>query len=127
MPEDPEPTAAVAVDRSYPAELARFGHDEPVLARLAEVGGGSVLADLGAAFTDVRPEAVPTPLSVWLFFAALVLYLLSVLLLRLPDDAAAKAAAAKIARPSRWSEPPEEPRKRRWTPGRKNGNKRKAA
>jgi uncharacterized protein YegL len=127
MPDDPEPTAAVSVDRTYPDELSRFGRDNAVLARLAEVGGGSVLGDVSEAFADVRPQAVPTPLAVWLFFAALVLYLLSVLLLRLPDDAAAKAAAAKIARPSRWSEPPDEPRKRRWTPGRRNGNKKRKA
>ncbi len=118
----------MSLDRTYPDELARFGRDDVVLARLAEIGGGSVLDDVGTALTDVRPQAVATPLAMWLFFAALIIYLLSVLLLRLPDDAAAKAAAAKIARPSRWSEPPDEPRKRRWTPGRKNGKKnRKAA
>jgi len=132
MPGDPEPTAAMAVDRSYPEELSRFGHDETALSRLAEVGGGRVLADPAEAFADVTAEPVSTPLALWLFLSALFFYLVSVLLLRLPDDAAARAAAAKIARPSRWSEPPDEPRKRRWTPRRngkngKNGKKRKAA
>jgi len=125
MPADPEPTAALAVDRSYPEEIARFGRDESALARLAEVGGGSVLSAPAEAFADVTSQAVSTPLGIWLFLAALFFYLLSVLLLRLPDDAAAKAAAAKIVRPSRWSEPPDEPRKRRWTPRR--NKKRKAA
>jgi uncharacterized protein YegL len=127
MPSDPEPTAAVAIDRSYPEELARFGRDDPTLARLAEIGGGRVISTPGEALLDVSPEAVSTPLAMWLFLVALFFYLLSVLLLRLPDDAAAKAAAAKIVRPSRWSEPPDEPRKRRWTPRRRTANKKRKA
>ncbi|MBW2464560.1 MAG: hypothetical protein JRH11_23130 [Deltaproteobacteria bacterium] len=131
MPMDPEPTAAIAYDRTYDPELARFGHDDAALARLAEIGGGTVLSDPAEALEDVVEAPVSTPLSMWLFLAALLSYLVSVLLLRLPDDAAAKAAAAKIARPSRWSEPPDEPgikpRKRRWTPGKNKKSRKEAA
>jgi hypothetical protein len=91
MPGEPEPTAARAIDRSYAPELGRFGVDDHALERLAEIGGGSILEAPRAIVARVDPELVPRSLRQPAFIAALFLYLLSVLLLRLPDRAAANA------------------------------------
>jgi hypothetical protein len=105
MPGEPEPTAARAVDRSYPPELGRFGADDRALERLAAVGGGSVLEVPAAVVSAVEPTLVPRSLRQPAFITALILYLLSVLLLRLPDRAAATAATEAIR--ERSSKPPE--------------------
>ncbi|MEM9190621.1 MAG: VWA domain-containing protein [Myxococcota bacterium] len=90
---DPEPTAAVAADASYPAELRTFGVDEVMAQAWADVGGGSVLETPAEILANVESERVGRSMRLWLLLAALGLYLLGILLLRLPERAAA------IARP----------------------------
>lgn len=95
--EGDEPVAAVAVDNPYPRELAAFGPDRPALELLAETGGGRVLDGLEQVLT-ITGDEVPTShaLRVPMLLAALVIYLASVLLLRLPRNA--RGAAARLAR-----------------------------
>ncbi len=101
LPTDPEPTAAITVDHSYDEELAHFGADQATLARLAELGGGRVVASADEATAAVTPATVARSLRTLFFALALALYLLSVLLVRLPDRAVARAAADAQIRHSR--------------------------
>ena len=110
LPGDPEPTAAAGEDASYPAELARFGVDADALARWAEIGGGRVLTVPGQALESVTPRAVERSMRTPMLALALVLYLLGLLLLRLPDRRAAVEAPrirrAPAARPRGRETPP---------------------
>jgi hypothetical protein len=95
--EGDEPVAAVAVDNPYPRELAAFGPDRPALELIAETGNGRVLDGLEQILTLTGDE-VPTSqkLRVPMLLAALLIYLASVLLLRLPRNA--RGAAARLAK-----------------------------
>ncbi len=103
MPSDPEPTAAAGADAPYPRELARFGPDLPRLDSWAALGGGRVLERPGSIADRVDPRAIHRSLRTLLLTAALVLYLLGLLLLRLPDRAAVVTLPAS-------ARPPKEPR-----------------
>jgi hypothetical protein len=99
MPFDPEPTAAAGDELPYPEELRAFGPDRPALERLAALGGGRVLtAPLGILEEHAEAE-VMRPLRTPLLALALALYLLSLLLLRMPDRRL--ATGTSIERPSR--------------------------
>lgn len=104
LPLDPEPTSAAGDEQPYDAELARFGPDAASLDRLAAIGGGEVLT-APAGILEAPGEAfVRMPMRMPLLFAALVVYLLSLLLVRMPDRAVASAAIPE--RSSRISMPP---------------------
>lgn len=113
LPTDVEPTVAQGDERPYDAELAAFGPDHPSLERVAAMGGGAVLdAPLGitvpAASVPVM-RSLRTPLLV----LALLVYLASLLLLRLPDRALATGfeveRPSRVPQPSRRSAPPRPP------------------
>jgi Mg-chelatase subunit ChlD len=114
LPADVEPTVAQGDERPYDAELAAFGPDLATLERLASLGGGTVLeAPLGitAPATAVPAmRSLRTPLLV----LALLVYLLSLLLLRLPDRSLATGfeveRPSRIPQPSRRSAPPAPPK-----------------
>ncbi|MBX3273966.1 MAG: VWA domain-containing protein [Sandaracinaceae bacterium] len=114
MPVDERPTVAVGHDRPYDPELAVFGADHAELARLAAAGGGRVLDAPGAIAESVEEEGVTRTLRTPLLAAALGLYLLGLLLLRLPDHSV--GATVTRAERSRWgrkrrSLAPDEPRR----------------
>jgi Ca-activated chloride channel family protein len=99
LPLDPEPTSAAGDEMPYAEPLARFGPDAPMLERLALLGGG-IVVDAPAAILDAPGQAfVRMPLRMAFLFAALAVYLLSLLLVRLPDRAVASAGV--VERPSR--------------------------
>jgi hypothetical protein len=100
LPGEPEPTAAVGEDAPYPIELATFGADRATLDTWADVGGGAVLDAPERIFDAPDPTEVPRSIRMALLIAALLFYLFSVLLLRLPDAAVA-APSIPAARPSR--------------------------
>jgi Mg-chelatase subunit ChlD len=102
MPIDERPTVAVGFDRPYDPELALFGSDRAELERLAESGGGRVLERVDAIVAPVEEAAVMRSMRTPLLAAALALYLLGLLLLRLPDH----SVSATVVRPERA--------KRRW-------------
>ncbi|HJL18445.1 MAG TPA: VWA domain-containing protein [Sandaracinaceae bacterium LLY-WYZ-13_1] len=102
MPGDERPTVAVGHDHPYDPELAVFGRDAAELARLAAAGGGRVLERPAQLVEAVEEEAVMRSLRTPLLAAALVLYLLGLLLLRLPDH----SVGAMVVRPER--------KRRRW-------------
>ncbi len=103
MPDDERPTVAVGFDRPYHPEIAVFGSNRVELERLAAAGGGRVL-DRAAAVLDAREEqSVMRSLRTPLLALALALYLLGLLLLRLPDH----SVSATVVRPERA-------RRRRW-------------
>jgi Mg-chelatase subunit ChlD len=102
MPGDERPTAAVGHDRPYDPELAVFGSDAAELERLAEAGGGRVLERAAQIVEAVEEAPVMRSLRTPLLAAALALYLLGLLLLRLPDH----SVGATVVRPER--------RRRRW-------------
>jgi hypothetical protein len=102
MPADDRPTVAVGFDRPYEAELALFGSDRAELERLAAAGGGAVLDSLPDLVVSVEAEAVMRSLRTPLLAMALGLYLLGLLLLRLPDH----TVGATVVRPER--------KQRRW-------------
>ncbi len=104
LPLDPEPTSAAGDEQPYDAELARFGPDHAALERLAQLGGGTVLASPAEVLSTPGEALVRLPMRLPLLFAALVVYLLSLLLVRLPDRAVASAAIPE--RSSRISMPP---------------------
>lgn len=94
MPWDLEPTAAAAVDHSYAEELSAFGADRDALTALATLGGGRVLATPADVLAKTgAEESFPRSLRFPLLCAALALYLLGLLLLRLPEKRAALAVA----------------------------------
>ena len=104
LPLAPEPTSAAGDEQPYDAELARFGPDHAALERLAQLGGGTVLASPAEVLSTPGEALVRLPMRLPLLFAALVVYLLSLLLVRLPDRAVASAAIPE--RSSRISMPP---------------------
>lgn len=104
LPLDPEPTSAAGDETPYDAELARFGPDHVSLDRLAMLGGGALIASPSEALAAPGEALVRMPMRMPLLFAALFVYLLSLLLVRMPDRAV--ASIAKPERPSRISMPP---------------------
>lgn len=102
MPEDERPTVAIGHDHPYDMELAVFGADMDALARLAEAGGGALLEGPAALVEAPEEERVMRSLRTPLLAAALLFYLLGLLLLRLPDH----SVGATITRPER--------KRRRW-------------
>ena len=114
MPNDERPTVAIGFDRPYHPEIAVFGVERAELTRLAAAGGGEVLERAGAIVRAVEAESVMRSLRMPLLAAALALYLLGLLLLRLPDH----SVSATVVRPERtrrrWGarksvEPPKPP------------------
>lgn len=113
MPEDVEPTAAEGDERPYDEELAAFGPDTATLERLAALGGGTLLA----APLEITHEASAVPamrsLRTPLLLLALLVYLFSLLVLRLPDRALATGfeveRPSRVPQPSRRSVPPAPP------------------
>ena len=99
LPFDPEPTAAAGDEVPYPEALRAFGPDRASLDRLAAIGGGRVL-DAPLGILEVPGEAVVMrALRTPLLITAILLYLHSQLLLRLPDRRLASGLATE--RPSR--------------------------
>ncbi|UJR84708.1 VWA domain-containing protein [Sandaracinus amylolyticus] len=99
LPIDPEPTAAAGDEAPYPESLRAFGPDRAALDRLATIGGGRVV-DAPLAVLEAPGEAeVMRPLRTAILALALVLYVLSLLLLRLPDRRL--ASGLSVERPSR--------------------------
>ncbi|MDQ3034926.1 MAG: VWA domain-containing protein [Myxococcota bacterium] len=99
MPFDPEPTAAAGDEQPFPVALRAFGPELASLERLAAIGGGRVLeAPLGVLELPGEAE-VMRPLRTPLLLAALLFYLASLLLLRMPDRRLASGLA--LERPSR--------------------------
>ncbi len=128
MPADERPTVALGFDRPYHPELAVFGSDAAELRRLAAAGGGRVLDSADAILEGVEEQPVMRSLRTPLLAAALAMYLLGLLLLRLPDH----SVSATITRPQRkrrWGKrrslAPEEPRASR--PPAKKVKKKEAA
>lgn len=99
MPFDPEPTAAAGDELPYPAALRGFGPDRASLERLAAIGGGRVLDAPRGVIEQPGEAEVMRPLRTPILVAALLAYLLSLLLLRLPDRRLASGLA--LERPSR--------------------------
>lgn len=97
MPSDERPTIAVGFDRPYHPEIAAFGADPLALERLAAAGGGQVLERVGAIVEAIDAQSVMRSLRTPLLVAALLLYLLGLLLLRLPDH----SVSATVVRPER--------------------------
>ena len=105
---DPEPTTAVREDATYPEEIATWGADRATLATWAELGGGRVLdrADRAdRAFDPPARSVVARPIRMPLLVAALLLYLLGLLLLRLPERG---ARAERVSRARVLTQAPEE-------------------
>jgi hypothetical protein len=112
MPEDIEPTAAEGDERPYDEELAAFGPDTASLERLAAIGGGALLDAPLAITAEASPVPSMRSLRTPLLLLALLVYLLSLLVLRLPDRALATGfeveRPSRIPQPSRRSVPPAE-------------------
>lgn len=102
MPADERPTVAVGHDRPYDPELRMFGRNQAELERLAAAGGGRVLDAPAEIVQGVEEEAVMRSIRTPLLAAALIMYLLGLLLLRLPDH----SVGATVVRPER--------KRRRW-------------
>ncbi len=102
MPNDERPSVAVGFDRPYDPEISIFGSDRVELERLAAAGGGRLLDRPEQIVESVEEELVMRSLRTPLLAAALGLYLLGLLLLRLPDH----SVGAMVVRPER--------RRRRW-------------
>lgn len=116
MPGDERPTVAVGHDRPYDPELSLFGTHRAELERLAAAGGGGVLDELGAIVGAVDEESVMRSLRTPLLAAALLMYLLGLLLLRLPDHSVGATVVRPERKRRRWgrerkSMHPEEPKK----------------
>ena len=114
MPNDERPTVAIGFDRPYHPEIALFGAQRAELERLAAAGGGQVLERARAIVESVEEQSVMRSLRMPLLATALGLYLLGLLLLRLPDH----SVSATVVRPERarrrWGarksvEPPKPP------------------
>lgn len=97
MPRDERPTVALGYDRPYEPELALFGSHRAELERLAAAGGGRVLERIEQVIENVEDEAVMRSARTPLLALALALYLLGLLLLRLPDH----SVSATVVRPER--------------------------
>lgn len=107
LPLDPEPTSAAGDETPYDPELARFGPDRASLERLASLGGGQLITAPADALAAPGEAFVRMPMRLPLLFAALLVYLLSLLLVRMPDRAVASASL-----PERSSRVPMPPRGR---------------
>jgi hypothetical protein len=92
--EGDEPVVAVAVDNPYPLELSSFGVDHGALSLVAELGDGEVLDGLEQVLAPGGEVPTMQRLRLPLLLLALLLYLASVLLLRLPQNA--KATATRL-------------------------------
>ncbi len=103
MPSDERPTVAIGFDRPYHPELSVFGSNAAELERLAAAGGGRVLSRAETILERVEAEAVMRSMRTPLLALALALYLLGLLLLRLPDH----SVSATVVRPERA-------RRRKW-------------
>jgi hypothetical protein len=84
MPSSLEPTVAGGSEMPYANELRTFGTDAPMLAAIANAGGGRVISRLDEAFENVRGERVMRDVRTPLLATALMLYLLGILALRAP-------------------------------------------
>ena len=93
-----EPVDAVGEDRPYPVEVALFGPDSSTLATMVELGGGRVV-ERPAQALEVG-ERVPTmrALRLPLLLAALIAYLCSLLLQRLPRNIKSEVARRRPGR-----------------------------
>jgi hypothetical protein len=114
LPIDPEPTAAAGDERPYAPELSRFGPDRGALERMAELGGGAVWSAPSEVLAARGEAWVMQPLRIPLLLAALLAYLVSLLLLRLPDPTITTVSAEAPGRSSvvpttRLSRPPSTP------------------
>lgn len=99
LPFDPEPTAAAGDEVPYPEPLRAFGPDDAAIERLAALGGGSVLEAPAQILAAPGEAVVMRALRAPLLIAAITLYLLSLLLLRMPDRR--MASGISMERPSR--------------------------
>ena len=110
MPVDVEPTVAAAVDHPYADELAAFGPDRATLAAIADAGGGRVITRPEAILENVQSVKVLHATRLPLLLLALLLYLLGVMLVRMPSrPPAAAVLPGRLSRPSmppRASSPP---------------------
>lgn len=110
MPIDVEPTVAAAVDHPFADELAAFGPDHATLAAIADAGGGRIIARPEAILENVKSVRVLHATRLPLLLLALLLYLLGVLLVRMPSrPPAATVLPGRLSRPSippRSSSPP---------------------
>lgn len=89
LPLDTEPTAAEGDERPYDPRIAAFGPDDARIARLATLGGGTVLTAPREVLGEVSEVPAMRSLRTPLLVLALLFYLVSLLLLRLPDRALA--------------------------------------
>lgn len=105
MPGDERPTAAVGHDRPYDPELAVFGSDRAELERLAAAGGGRVLDEVAQIVEGIEEQPVMRPLRTPLLAAALAMYLLGLLLLRLPDHSVGATVVRPERKRRRWDNP----------------------
>jgi hypothetical protein len=85
MPFDPDPAAAEGDEEPYPRALRAFGPDAEALERLASLGGGRVLEEPSDIFETSSEALVRRALRTPLLVLALLTYLASLLLLRMPD------------------------------------------
>jgi hypothetical protein len=95
MPSDERPVVAVGFDRPYHPDIAVFGSHAAALERLAAAGGGRVLEHPSGIVEAVDAQSVKRSMRTPLIATALVLYLLGLLLLRLPDH----SVSATVVRP----------------------------
>ncbi|MCZ7685337.1 MAG: VWA domain-containing protein [Sandaracinaceae bacterium] len=103
MPSDERPTVAIGFDRPYHPELSVFGSNAAELERLAAAGGGRVLSRAETILERVEEQAVMRSMRTPLLAVALALYLLGLLLLRLPDHLGERHGGAPRARaPPQW-------------------------
>lgn len=114
LPIDPEPTAAAGDERPFDEELIRFGPDRVALERMAGLGGGALLESPAAILTTPGEAWVMQALRIPLLGLALLFYLVSLLLLRLPDRTITTVSAEEPTRTSvvpstRVSRPPGPP------------------
>ena len=84
LPTSREPTVAGGAEVPYAPEYRAFGADMPTLAAIAAAGGGRVIDRLDRALDDVHPIRVMREMRTALLVAALVLYLIGLLALRMP-------------------------------------------
>lgn len=108
LPSSLDPTVAKAVDVAPDPERTTFGSHGPMLAAIAEGGGGKVLADPSAITEDVERAALPRAMRTELIVLALLAYVVGILLSRLPSrprkrilgDGRSEAAKGDDAEPS---------------------------
>lgn len=111
LQEGDEPVAAVAVDNPYPRELSAFGADQSALSLIAETGDGVLFEGLEQVLAPGGEVPTMQRLRLPLLLIALLLYLASVLLLRLPQNA--RATAARLIKRKKKTPPLGEPTPRK--------------